>query len=170
MTGNAVRRNLARAVAAEAETHVDLYCFNRNTHLRQVPMTGGAIDTGMDVWSMVKLHMSRRGETVYPFPGHIPASVEISCQLSNFRAVVCQQLVAAHTKFVTRDASHRTAFHPGMAHRALNALCQVFIVCKRDRLDGGCAPSEELAKRILKSEVLRGKDLTSHVRRITASR
>jgi len=147
-------------VAAEAKTHIDLDCADSNFHLRNVSVAGGAIDARPNVGSVVELDMGRGCETIDALPGHILAGIEIRCELLDLGAVCRQQLVAAHTQLVTRDAGNRPLLHPGVTDDAINPLREMFVVRKRDGLDRRSAPSEKLPHRIGDRRVLRGKDLS----------
>ena len=134
MTGRTIRRSLVHSVAPHTKSHIQACLAHSDRLLLHISVTSGAINTGTDVRSMSKLHVSRLIEPVDAMPRDLLTLFLVCGDLFDLWFIGCDDLVAAHTELHVRDSRIRTFGHTFMAICTLHPVLQVHLVCERDRL------------------------------------
>src|SRR5262249_7208886 len=128
------RRLLLVAVDAKAHGVVDGPLGNR--HLREIAMTGRALDLCPVVRSMIEPHMRFSKEPVNALPAEVFSTLCMIAQRLDSRiAGVANVLMTTHTDIDAWNSSSRPLAHTGMAGVAIDAdIIGMDLVREFDRL------------------------------------
>ncbi len=122
------------SVAPHTKSHIQPCLAHSDRLLLHISVTGGAIDSGTNVRSMPKLHVSRLIKPVDAMPGDLLTLFLVCGDFFDLWFIGCNDLVAAHTELHVRDSRIRTLAHTFMTICTLHPMLQVHLVCERDGL------------------------------------
>src|SRR5437773_6851782 len=97
MTDVAIHTNASGLVAVDTPSHGLIYFAPHTMHLANLPVTGCAFDSSLDVRLMRVVGVSFRFEPVHPLPGRLLFSLRERRELLNFRALSLDRFVATLT-------------------------------------------------------------------------
>jgi hypothetical protein len=115
VTDQAVFGCLFLLVAIKAESHRVVHDPFGHSHLRNVSMTGGTLDSGSDVRGVVEAHMSLFVPSIHPLPRRLLISIVILRELLDRRVLRGDEVMAIHAESHARNVCDRSLVHSVMA-------------------------------------------------------
>src|SRR5687767_1472577 len=111
MTGEAINRRLALAMAVHTEPHVHIDVALGNGPLRDRPMTRRALDLRADVRRVIEADVCLGGIVEHPPPDKVLAAFAHCRELPDARPVGRDRVVADHARPYARQARDGTGRH-----------------------------------------------------------
>ena len=136
MTGNAVHIDSLRLVAAQAKAHRQVLGSHRYRAVGYIAMALLAANSIADVRGMLESDVRSRIRPEDGLPGDVLTFGGIGGEFLNFRIIGGNALMACHTKADAGNSGIRSLGYARMAALALEAVLDMNLVIKRDRLHG----------------------------------
>jgi hypothetical protein len=135
MTSQTVIRCVVLRVAVHAKAHAVLHYTLGHGHLRNVSVTGAALNFGTNMRPVVESHMVLIGESVNSLPRNVFAALPHRRDLLDYRVVHCNELMAAHAIPDIGDSCLGSAIHDaGVTGLTRNRPIEMRLMRVRDRL------------------------------------
>src|SRR5258706_2890969 len=125
MANVAIHTNAAGLVALDTPAHRLIYFAPHTVHLANLPVTGRAFDSSLDVRLVCVIRVRFRFEPVHTLPGRLLFSLRERRELLNFRALCLDRLVATHARGDIWNSRVSRLIHILVAERAFK-LCSFF--------------------------------------------
>src|SRR6202790_3363271 len=136
MACRAIDRYLTLRVAAKAVAHVQINRPHRRCLLQHVAVAIRARHTGPYVRGVVELDVSGSAVVVNPHPGNGLAARLIGRHLLDFRSVLGDHQMTAHTELHARNGRSGPLIHARVANLTLQSSGDMHLVRESDRLGG----------------------------------
>lgn len=155
MARHAIHRRLLLLVALDAISHRQIHFSLGHRLCGHIAVARRALNARANVRRVVELHMRRWLEVIDALPGNVLAPRSVGGYFFDLRLIFGNHLVAGHAEVHARDPRIRPLIDAHMAIRALQAIGQVNLMRKGDRLDRSGPRVEKFLHRVENRRVRR---------------